>query len=190
MAFIETTPPERAQGDLAELYERIAGARGGVAEVMAVQSLNPAAMAAHFDFYTTLLFGRSELDRRTREMIGVIVSATNNCAYCVEHHTAPLQAYRVDPELLAQLQQGLVPDANLSTAMVQLLDFARRLTSDPAPDPQAIEALRAAGWSDAAILDATLIVGYFNLVNRLVLGLGVQLEEGFEVTCQPELEAR
>lgn len=190
MGFIETIPPARAQGELAELYARISGARGGVAEVMAIQSLNPAAMAAHFDFYKTLLFGHSELDRRTREMIGVVVSATNGCDYCVQHHTEPLRAYRVDPELLEQLQKGLIPDANLSAAMIQLLDFARRLTSHPAPDPEAIEALRVSGWSDRAILDATLITGYFNLVNRLVLALGVTLEEDFASTCSTELEAR
>ncbi len=188
MAYIDSTPPDRAQGDLAELYDRIAGARGGVADVMTIHSLNPAAMGAHFDFYKTLMFGRSELDRRTREMIGVVVSSTNNCAYCVQHHTAPLRAYRVDADLLASLQQGLIPDENLSEAMIQLLDFARRLTSDPVPDPVAIDALRASGWSDSAILDAALITGYFNFVNRVVLALGVELEEEFEQTCKPDIE--
>ena len=33
--------------------------------------------------------------------------------------------------------------------------------------------LRAEGLSDADILDITLIVGYFNFVNRIALGLGV-----------------
>ena len=32
------------------------------------------------------------------------------------------------------------------------------------------------GLSDKAILDATLVVSYFNFVNRMVLGLGVNLE--------------
>ena len=33
--------------------------------------------------------------------------------------------------------------------------------------------LRAVGLSDKDILDLTLIVGYFNFVNRIALGLGV-----------------
>jgi len=33
--------------------------------------------------------------------------------------------------------------------------------------------LRAEGLSDQDILDITLIVGYFNFVNRIALGLGV-----------------
>jgi alkylhydroperoxidase family enzyme len=39
-----------------------------------------------------------------------------------------------------------------------------------------IARLRKAGWSDRAILDLTLVVGYFAFVNRIADGLGVQLE--------------
>ena len=39
--------------------------------------------------------------------------------------------------------------------------------------------LREAGWSDSAILDLTLVVGYFAFVNRIADGLGVTLEEGY-----------
>ncbi len=37
--------------------------------------------------------------------------------------------------------------------------------------------LKETGLDDRAILDATLVVAYFNFVNRMVLSLGVQLEE-------------
>ncbi len=36
--------------------------------------------------------------------------------------------------------------------------------------------MRAAGLSDAGIHDATAITAYFNFVNRVALGLGVELE--------------
>ncbi len=39
-----------------------------------------------------------------------------------------------------------------------------------------IARLRSAGWSDRAILDLTLVVGYFAFVNRIADGLGVELE--------------
>lgn len=187
MSYIDTIDPDRAQGQLADIYHRIAGARGGVAQVMQVQSLNPAAMEAHFGFYKTLLFGRSELDRRTREMIGVIVSATNSCRYCVEHHLAPLRAYDVENTVLEQLGDGEVPD-DLSPALRQLLGYAKALTERPEPNEDAIRALRELEWSDRAILDATMIVGYFNFVNRVVLGLGAALEDGFEETCKTDVD--
>jgi len=41
--------------------------------------------------------------------------------------------------------------------------------------------------SDRAILDAVLTVAYFSFANRLVMGLGLALEPGFEETCRPEI---
>lgn len=58
-----------------------------------------------------------------------------------------------------------------------LLDFAVKLTREPwASADSDIAALRAAGWSDSAILDLTQVVAYFNFVNRLAQGLDVGLE--------------
>ncbi len=58
-----------------------------------------------------------------------------------------------------------------------LLDFAVKLTREPwASTEEDIGRLGAAGWSDSAILDLTLVVSYFNFVNRLASGLGVDLE--------------
>ncbi len=39
-----------------------------------------------------------------------------------------------------------------------------------------VDALRAAGFDDVAIHDATQIVGYFNYINRVAEALGVELE--------------
>jgi alkylhydroperoxidase family enzyme len=40
-----------------------------------------------------------------------------------------------------------------------------------------VTALRAAGFSDAGILDINQVTGYFAYVNRLADGLGVPLED-------------
>jgi uncharacterized peroxidase-related enzyme len=58
-----------------------------------------------------------------------------------------------------------------------IADYAAKLTARPRemekPD---VEALRDAGCSDAEILDVCQIAAYFNFVNRLADGLGVELE--------------
>jgi uncharacterized peroxidase-related enzyme len=81
MAWIETTSPAEATGELAQQFARIRSVAGRVANILAVQSLNPAALGAHYDLYRTLMFGRSELTRAQREMIAVAVSAVNECRY-------------------------------------------------------------------------------------------------------------
>ena len=44
-------------------------------------SLNPKSMLDHRALYDTLMFGPSPLRRYQREMIGVVVSALNECHY-------------------------------------------------------------------------------------------------------------
>jgi alkylhydroperoxidase family enzyme len=39
-----------------------------------------------------------------------------------------------------------------------------------------VDALRALGWSDRAIHDAAQVTAYFNYINRIADGLGVDLE--------------
>jgi alkylhydroperoxidase family enzyme len=59
-----------------------------------------------------------------------------------------------------------------------MLEYALKLTNHPEKMIGAdVDRLRTAGLSDEAILRVNLIVSYFNFVNRIVSGLGVQLED-------------
>lgn len=43
-----------------------------------------------------------------------------------------------------------------------------------------VHRLREAGWSDRAVHDATQVVAYFNYINRIADGLGVDPEADLE----------
>lgn len=60
-----------------------------------------------------------------------------------------------------------------------MCDFAIHLTKHPAAHEQDdyTPKLKELGLTDEAILDVVLVTGYFNFVNRLVLALGVELED-------------
>ena len=59
-----------------------------------------------------------------------------------------------------------------------MLDYAVRLTRDPGAIQEAdVEALRSAGFDDTGILDICQVTAYYNYVNRLADGLGVELED-------------
>ena len=58
-----------------------------------------------------------------------------------------------------------------------MVDWALKLTKDPGGMSESdLEPLRAAGLDDRAIHDLCLVVAYFNFVNRVADGLGVELE--------------
>ena len=50
---------------------------------------------------TVMVDGR--LDRLTKEMIAVAVSATNGCEYCIASHTAVARKLGMDDEMLGEL---------------------------------------------------------------------------------------
>lgn len=76
-------------------------------------------------------------------------------------------------------------NAPISRAELGLLEFAEKVTREPSSCRERdIHLLRQAGWSDRAILDATLVISYFNFVNRIADGLGVELEEGMQGSRQ------
>ena len=67
--------------------------------------------------------------------------------------------------------------AGLDAATAALMAYADKLTRAPnAMTAEDIEGLRAVGWDDRAINDATQVVSYFNYINRIADGLGLQPE--------------
>ncbi len=183
MTWIRTVPPDEASGPLKDVYAAIASARGGVAAVHQVQSLNPRAMRAHLDLYKAVVFARSSLGRVCRERIAVVVSAVNRCAYCVAHHGEALRRLGEDPLLVESLARGELRD-RLPERDRALLRWARLVALRPADCTEApLLELRALGYDDEAILHAALTASYFCFVNRLALALGVRIEADHAATC-------
>ena len=62
-----------------------------------------------------------------------------------------------------------------------MLDYAVKLTVTPHDVTETdISNLRSSGFDETAILDLCQVVSYYNYVNRLADGLGVELENYWE----------
>ncbi len=67
--------------------------------------------------------------------------------------------------------------AELDDATRAVLDFVVKLTRTPGDmKPSDLDALRQHGLSDLAIHDIVQVTAYFNYINRIADGLGVDLE--------------
>jgi uncharacterized peroxidase-related enzyme len=175
MSWIDEIEVADADEKLAAVYADLIQKRGKISNILKVQSLNPEALSNHLDLYMTLMFGKSGLSRAEREAVAVVVSAVNDCEFCVSHHAAALGRYIDDSETLELLANadGL---ETLEPRLSNIVRHAEKLSSAPVAMTETdLGELRAVGLSDRDILDLTLIVGYFNFVNRIALGLGVQL---------------
>lgn len=183
MAYIRTIGPQEATGELAELYRRVGNPDGTVDEVMLVHSLSPHSLRAHFELYVTAMHRPSPLSRVERELVGAWVSRLNGCAYCLQHHSAGLERLLRGQRqaLVRQLREG---DEDLE-ALAPLLElreramlaYATKLTRTPSlVTAEDVQQLRSAGLDDRAVLDLAQVVAYFCYANRIVLGLGAELE--------------
>jgi len=177
MSFIRVIDEESSTGKLKEAYETIKKTRGKISNIMKVHSLFPEAMIDHLALYKTIMFGNSNLSREIKELIAVVVSCVNKCNYCIKHHAEALKFYWKNEDKVKQL----INDYNsikLEARIKIILDYAIQLTLSPNSITQnKVNKLKSAGWDDKDILSINLIVSYFNFVNRIALGLGVEFDE-------------
>lgn len=177
MPYIKVIQKDEAEDRLKEIYEDLIAKRGKLAEIHKIQSLNPESIVNHMDLYMTIMFGKSPLKRYQREMIAVVVSAANNCDYCINHHGQALNNFWKDEKRVWSLAHDF-SNVGLNNADLALCEYARELTKNPGSirEEVHIKKLKENGIEERSLLDAALVIAYFNFVNRLVLGLGVQLE--------------
>ena len=82
MAWIDMIDEAKAEGKLAELYDKLTGPQNHkVAHVLKVHSLNPDVLEDHLNLYKTIMYGKSNISRKQREMVATFVSNINECHY-------------------------------------------------------------------------------------------------------------
>lgn len=140
---------------------------GFVPHVLRAYALDPAKLESFVAFYNELMLGPSGLSKLEREMIAVVVSASNRCYYCMTAHGAAVRQLSGD----AVLGDMLVMNwrvAALSPRHTAMLGFAERLTTHPhlvIEDDRS--ALRAAGFGEREIWDIAAVAAFYNMSNRM-----------------------
>jgi len=178
MSWIKTIPYTAATGKLKALYDRVKGPDDNVDNIMMSHSLRPHTMEGHMAIYKYVLHHTGNTTPKWfLELVGVWVSALNECEYCVEHHFAGMKRLLGDDtradELYEAINDGDVDVAPLSDAQKMALGYAAMLTLTPSGiSEDIINALRSAGFDDGEILEINQVTAYFNYANRTVLGLG------------------
>ncbi len=109
--------------------------------------------------------GLMTLTAAEREAIAMLVSEHNGCDYCLSAHAGLGKQAGLNAEALAAARQGRSDDAKMQallTYTTALLEGSGNVSDE------AVQALRAAGYGDAEIIEIPLMVGimtYNNLMN-------------------------
>ena len=142
---------------------------GFVPNVLNAFSKFPKQFEGFTKLYNSLMLGESGLSKLEREMIAVTVSAENQCFYCLVAHGAAVRELSDDPQLGERLASNF-ESANLSKKHKVMLRFVRTLTKNPSTiNENDRQTLTNEGFNDRDIWDISLIVGFFNMTNRLAI---------------------
>ena len=128
-------------------------------------------------FSQALMRGPGPLTVAERELAAAYTSGLNRCSYCYHDHMMATEEFGTKPEVFEGLLED-VDTAAVDAKMKPILKFIRKLTLEPTKLTKAdADAVFAAGWDEAALHFSVAICARFNLINRLVMGHGVEHSE-------------
>lgn len=103
MATVPLITEEEATGLAAQVFADIRKTfNRPVPSLFRAMAHNPSYLKASWE-KVKIVMGPGHLDRKTKEMIAVAVSAINGCDYCVHSHTTTLRALGVSDAAIVEL---------------------------------------------------------------------------------------
>jgi uncharacterized peroxidase-related enzyme len=164
---LKPLPRQQLPADLAKYFALCEEKIGFLPNVLAAFSFDAVKLRAFSDMYNDLMLGSSGLSKLEREMVAVVVSAANQCHYCLVAHGAAVREISGDPILGEELVTNWRV-APLTPRQRAMLEFAHLLTVASAEIEEADRAaLRAHGLSDRDIWDLAAVTAFFNMSNRI-----------------------
>jgi uncharacterized peroxidase-related enzyme len=149
------------------------------AALLRVFQAYPATARPLIELHELLMRDSSPFTVAERELMAAFVSSLNECSYCHGVHAATAESFGVPADTLTEAVTNL-DTAPVDDRLKPVLAYLRKLTLAPARLTAAdTDAVFAAGWDDRALHDAVLVGALFNFMNRMVDGLGIQVDEGY-----------
>ena len=121
-------------------------------------------------FYNRLMQDDNYLSKIEKEMIAVVVSATNRCLYCCVSHGYTLGKLLKDPIKSKNILINYEA-ANISKKYKIMLNFVSKLTQNSHKiNEEDRNKLRKIRFNDYQILEIIEITAFFNMTNRIASG--------------------
>jgi uncharacterized peroxidase-related enzyme len=153
---IETSPAASQP-----LLEAVKKQLGSAPNMFRLIGTSPAALEGYLGLSAAL--GKGQLDLKTRQRIALAVAERNGCDYCLSAHTfLGKNLAKLDDGEMAVNRDGSSSDAKAAAAV----RFAVKLVQERGHvGPADIEAVKAAGYNDAQVIEIALHVALNTLTN-------------------------
>jgi uncharacterized peroxidase-related enzyme len=176
-AWVATVAPEDAEGRLREAYEWQAQRLGEPTEYTRLGSLHPELVYERLRLYKVIDQLESGLTDTEKDAVVYVTSVLNETPHCASGARHKLEFEGVSDELLARLAGDPLAGGTGSARLDEIVRYTAILTRSPgAISENDIDALRAAGLSDADIVALNNLAAYYSYTNRVATGLGLRSE--------------
>jgi uncharacterized peroxidase-related enzyme len=160
MSRIPALDPLQATGQTAELFTAVKAKLGVVPNLMRTLGQSPAVLEAYLGFSGTL--ARGVLPAGVREQLALAVGEANACDYCLAAHSLIGKGAGLSADAIVAARRAAASDPKSDA----LLKFAAAVVQDRGRvADDAIAAVRAAGASDAEIIETVAHVALNILTN-------------------------
>jgi uncharacterized peroxidase-related enzyme len=171
MSRVNVIDPDSARGEARELLDAVQAQLGATPAFIRVLANSPAALRGFLGLYAGV--GAGSLGAQTGERIALAVAQENACEYCVSAHTAIGRKAGLSVEEILAARAGRSADAKAAAAVA----FAKSLVENAgAVSAAEVDALRAAGYDDAGIVDIVVAVSLNVLTNFLGKATRVEID--------------
>ena len=179
------TPPSIEVSPTASrpMLEAVKKQLGSAPNLFRTLGISPASLEGYLGLSGAL--GKGELDNRTRNRLAMVVAEANGCTYCLSAHTyLGLNLAKLSAEELTANRDARSSDAKAQVA----LQFARKVVETRGHVSESdVQAVKTAGYSDAAVVEIVLHVALNTLTNYV--NEVVKTEVDFPVVARREREA-
>ncbi|MGZ4268736.1 MAG: carboxymuconolactone decarboxylase family protein [Solirubrobacteraceae bacterium] len=183
MTYIETIPPARAAGPVADIYETDRAVFGRLPNFTMAFSLRPAVYAAWRQLNGAI---KAEMDLRRYELATVAAARRLRSSYCALAHGSVLADRFLGPDAV----RAVMADhhaAGLDDADVAVMDLAEKVAEDATAVTEAdLDRLRALGLTDAEILDVVLAAAARSFFSKVLDGVGARADKEY-AALDPDL---
>lgn len=160
---------------VARVYDDILRTQGFVANLYKAFAHQPEVLEQNWAREKSLMHG-GILSAKLKSSIVVVVSADNDCPYCVHHHRVALKEEGLTEEEIHRIEQD-PGSAPLPRKEVALLLLARQANLSPRKAGLLfVGKARDCGATDAEIVEAMSVMELYSSWNKFIAMMNVQLE--------------
>lgn len=152
------------------LFDNLKKNIGTVPNLYAVFARSENALGA----YLALSTAKTSLKAKEKEVVNLVVSQVNDCAYCLAAHTEISKMQGFTDDQIVEIRRGQVTFDPKLDALVKL---AKSIAENKGhADEQLIEDFYAAGYSEGSLIDVVMVVGDKTITNYLYALTGVPID--------------